>query len=138
MGRHRTRLTSRRHSAGSRQVGTIVKMKIRSISSRRAWQRLIPSIDREGRHDRLRAVEVVEWDWTEEELALIGTDCDRAIGRKEGKCTGVVQRVRIKLGIPGTICHWTEEDHSWLGTDTDCAIAEALGRTEEAVRVRRK
>jgi hypothetical protein len=49
-----------------------------------------------------------------------------------------VQRVRIKLGIPGTICHWTEEDHSWLGTDTDCAIAEALGRTEEAVRVRRK
>jgi hypothetical protein len=112
-------------------------MKIRSISSRRAWQRLIPSIDREGRHDRLRAVEVVEWDWTEEELALIGTDCDRAIGRKEGKSTGVVQRVRIKLGIPGTICHWTEEDHSWLGTDTD-RVAKTLGRSVEADGRRRQ
>jgi hypothetical protein len=49
-----------------------------------------------------------------------------------------VQLERIKLGIPGTNRHRTAEYDPWLGTDTDRDVAEALGRTEEAVRVRRR
>jgi hypothetical protein len=60
---------------------------------------------------------------------LIGTDNDRAIGRRLGN--------RSQLGIPGTIRHRTEEDHSWLGTDTD-RVAKTLGRSVEADGQRRQ
>jgi hypothetical protein len=69
---------------------------------------------------------------------LIGTNNDRAIGRKVGESTGVVQHKRTEFGIPGTIRRWTEDDDSWLSADTDSAVARALGRIEAAVTVRRK
>jgi hypothetical protein len=45
---------------------------------------------------------------------------------------------REQLGIPGTVVCWTRAEIAMFGTDTDRIIARLLGRTEVAVRVRRK
>ena len=49
-----------------------------------------------------------------------------------------VQSKREQLGIPAFVVRWTRAEIALLGTDTDRNIARLLGRTEEAVRVRRK
>jgi hypothetical protein len=38
--------------------------------------------------------------WTDEELALVGTDTDQAIAHKLGRTVAAVQKVRLRLGIP--------------------------------------
>ena len=57
-------------------------------------------------------LKVSGWDSTEEELAArsrTGVIAHRPQGGQES--TGVVQQMRIKLGIPGTIRHWTGDDN---------------------------
>ena len=81
--------------------------------------------------------------WTAEQVALLGTDCDKVIARRIGRTTAVVttQRVKRKIpafsGWPGGGPGWTAEELALLGTDTDEAVAEKIGRSASAVAQKR-
>jgi hypothetical protein len=48
------------------------------------------------------------------------------------------QRERGKLGSPSAVRYWTEDDDSCLGADSERAVFKVLGRTAEAVSLRRQ
>jgi hypothetical protein len=79
--------------------------------------------------------------WAAEELALLGTDCDRAVAARIGRTESGVRQMRTKSGIPparrtrstGPSVPWAAEELALLGTDCDRAVAARIGRTEDAV-----
>jgi transposase-like protein len=81
--------------------------------------------------------------WTEEQVALLGTDHDAVIAQKLGRTLGAVtsKRTQLKIrafsGSPGGGRAWTEEEIALLGTDTDETIAARIGRTTGAVAQKR-
>jgi hypothetical protein len=76
--------------------------------------------------------------WTEEEVALLGTDHDAAIAVRLGVARHVVENKRRRLGIPGIVERWTDEEVALLGTRTDREVASQLGRLTAAVRKKRQ
>ena len=75
--------------------------------------------------------------WTDEEIALLGTDHDSAIAERLGVAPYIVEGKRRRLGIPGVLDRWSPEEVALLGTAKDREIAEKLGKTTEAVRSKR-
>jgi hypothetical protein len=83
--------------------------------------------------------------WTENEIALLGTDTDKAIAAKIDRSPLCVTQKRHRLGIPAFYKptptykqkKWTTEDIALLGTDTDVAIAKKTGRTQPSVLQKR-
>jgi hypothetical protein len=81
--------------------------------------------------------------WTAEQLALLGTDHDKAIAKKLNRTRGAVttQRVKRKIpafsGSPGGGRAWTDEELALLGTDHDEVVAARIGRTPGAVSQKR-
>ena len=57
--------------------------------------------------------------WTDEEIALLGTDTDRAIANRLGLPKKVVTNERERLGIPGLSQRWKEHEIALLGTAPD-------------------
>lgn len=76
--------------------------------------------------------------WTDEEVALLGTDHDAAIAERLGVVRHVVENKRRRLGIPGIVERWTVEEVAMLGTAKDREIAVRIGRTAAAVRRKRE
>jgi len=77
------------------------------------------------------------------EIALLGTDTDRAIAKRLRRNPGTVDEKRRKLGIPPfckppEIRPFTSDEIALLGTDTDKAVAIVLGRSEKTVAFRRR
>jgi hypothetical protein len=80
--------------------------------------------------------------WTADQIALLGTDTDRAIGLILGRTPESIERYRNRLRIPAYIRRrphndWTAEEDALLGTDTDSAIGLILGRTPISIQRRR-
>ena len=75
--------------------------------------------------------------WTDEEIALLGTEYDSLIARRLGISTHVVEDKRRRLGIPPRRLRWTSEEVALLGTKTDREVAILLGRKVAAVRKKR-
>jgi hypothetical protein len=74
--------------------------------------------------------------WTEAEIALLGTDTDGAIARRLGLAKKRVSWKRAQLGIRSFAKlpdRWTEREIALLGTAPDPEIAKRLGRTPESV-----
>ena len=76
--------------------------------------------------------------WTDEEIALLGTDTDPAIAERLGIAPHVVEGKRRRLGIAGVVNRWTDAEIALLGTRTDREIAEILGRHTATVRQKRE
>jgi hypothetical protein len=78
--------------------------------------------------------------WSQQMLALLGTDSDRVIGEKLGISTSAVQSKRASLGIPH-FEPWSPEQLALLGQYSDATVAKMLGvgrRAVSAVRLYKK
>ena len=76
--------------------------------------------------------------WTDEEIALLGTDHDPVIAERLGVAPHVVEQKRRRLGIPGIVDRWSPAEIGLLGTAKDREIAERLRKTTAAVRRKRE
>jgi len=76
-------------------------------------------------------------EWTDEEIALLGTDTDPKIANIIGVQPHTVFEQRRRLGIPRIVRRWTEAECKLLGTDSDEDVARKLGRSECSVARRR-
>ena len=76
--------------------------------------------------------------WTEEELALIGTDSDKAVAKALGLPVNVVQYKRETLGISLLAQRWKKEEIALLGTAPDSQLARTLGKSSSAVQRKRE
>jgi hypothetical protein len=72
--------------------------------------------------------------WTERELAMIGTDSDRAVAEALGLPVGVVRYKREQLGILHFPEPWKETELRLLGTAPDSQLARTIGRSASAIR----
>jgi transposase-like protein len=138
VGGHATTKGSKRaNRAASQRGAAAAKAKVWTAKERRARSRL---------SKRLGLKPTGRWkgkEWTEEQLALLGTDHDEAIARKIGRTRGAGTSKRVALKIPaysgwaGGGRGWGEEEIALLGTGTDAAIARKIGRTWSAVMQKR-
>ncbi len=74
--------------------------------------------------------------WTDEEIALLGTDTDGAIAQRLGLVKKRVGWKRAQLGIPSFVSRperWTEREIALLGTASDPEVARKLGKSVTAV-----
>jgi hypothetical protein len=71
--------------------------------------------------------------WTEEELALIGTDSDKAVAQALGMPLNVVKQKRDKLGISLLAQRWKEHEIALLGTAPDSELARTLGKPTSVI-----
>lgn len=76
--------------------------------------------------------------WTDEEIALLGTDHDSVIGERLGIPTHTLENKRRRLRIPPNLRRWTDAEIALLGTRTDREAAAQLGRQTAAVRRKRE
>jgi hypothetical protein len=76
--------------------------------------------------------------WTDEEIALLGTDTDRAIAARLGVPLNAVKNKRARLDIPGLCQPWTADDLALLGTAPDAQLARTLGKSSSAIRRKRE
>lgn len=76
--------------------------------------------------------------WTEEQIALLGTDTDGAIAERLGIPPFKVENKRRQLGIPGFQEPWRPAEIALLGTMTDRRAAWLIARTTQAVRTKRE
>ena len=75
--------------------------------------------------------------WTDDEIALLGTQSDAAIARRLGVTEAVVYNQRRRLGVARPVERWSNDQMRLLGTATDAEIAHRLGKNEAAVRSKR-
>ena len=75
--------------------------------------------------------------WTGEELALLGTDTDRAIAQRLGIPMKVVRRERDRLGISGISQRWKEHEIALLGTAPDSQLVATIGKSASAITQKR-
>ncbi len=75
--------------------------------------------------------------WTKQEIALLGTDTDRAIGEQLGLSDTTVQAKRASLGIPH-IERWSPEQLDLLGQYSDGTVAKMLGMNTMKVKSMRR
>jgi len=79
-------------------------------------------------------------EWTERELALLGTKTDNEVARELGLAKGIVWKKRNQLGISTIFSSkrspvkWTPHILARLGNEPLQKIAEDIGVTREAVR----
>jgi len=71
--------------------------------------------------------------WTDEEIALLGTDTDRAIANVLGLPINVVKNKRDRLGISLLAQRWKEHEIVLLGTASDSELARKLGKSSSAI-----
>jgi hypothetical protein len=75
--------------------------------------------------------------WTNAEIALLGTDTDRAIARTLGLPMNIVRNERQRLGISALSQRWKEHEIALLGTARDSEVAHKLGKSASAVLQKR-
>jgi len=83
--------------------------------------------------------------WTEEELSLLSEELsDEQIANKTNRTVLAVKLRRAKWKLHTTTPYprnnvvWSEAEEAYLGAMSDTELAEVLGRTEDAVRMRRQ
>ena len=76
--------------------------------------------------------------WPDEDIALLGTKSDKAVGEILGLPEYVVVHKRRSLGIVASVLEpWREDEIRLLGTDIDRDVARTLGRSLSSVRTKR-
>lgn len=93
----------------------------------------------------------VKYDWSPENIALLGTISDAAVAERMGGKASTVMFKRQELGIKAykaPVSHikgkkrpnfnWTEEALSLIGTMTDAEVAKRLGLSNGAVSLKRR
>lgn len=81
--------------------------------------------------------------WNAGEIKLLGRWKDSEVGRRIGCPDYLVQRKRVRLGIPAwrpmpEYKLWTPAEDKLVGTMPDEKLAAQLSRTENAVKLRRR
>ena len=80
--------------------------------------------------------------WTDAEIALLGTDTDRAVAERTGRTETSVRMKRRELGIAAHARndprHWTKREINLLGTLPDREVAQRLGCTRLTVIRKRR
>jgi len=76
--------------------------------------------------------------WTDEQIALIGRDTDRAIANRLGLPRNVVKYKRARLGISRLPEPWKGHEIAVLGTAADSELARTLGKSPSAIRRKRE
>ncbi len=77
-------------------------------------------------------------DWSDEEIALLGTDTDRAIANILGLPMNIVRNKRKRLGISCLSQRWKEHEIVLLGTAPDSELARKLGKSSSAIARKRE
>jgi hypothetical protein len=75
--------------------------------------------------------------WTEHELAMIGTDSDRAVADALGLPINVVRAKRQSMGIPLLAKRWTEDEIALIGTTSDSELGRRIGKSQTVVTRKR-
>jgi hypothetical protein len=75
--------------------------------------------------------------WTEEELAIIGTDGDNAVANALGLPVNVVKHKRESLGISLLAKRWNQHEIALLGAAPDSQLARILGKSSSAIKRKR-
>jgi hypothetical protein len=75
--------------------------------------------------------------WTDDEIALLGTQSDGALAKLLRLPTHVVSAQRRRLGIRRIAPRWAAAQIALLGTATDAEVGRKLGKTVGAVRTKR-
>ena len=68
---------------------------------------------------------------------LLGRANDLEIAKRHGRDQSLVQKGRMKLGIPSTKRGWSAEEIAQLGGELDSVLARRFGRTEKAILSKR-
>jgi hypothetical protein len=76
--------------------------------------------------------------WTEEELALLGTDSDKLVAKALGLPVNIVKNKRESLGISLLAQRWNGEQIALLGTAPDGQLALTLRKSPSAIRRQRE
>ena len=76
--------------------------------------------------------------WTEEEIALLGTESDGAVARRLGLPQYTIENKRRRLRLPSLPRCWTRKDIALLGTAIDREVGHKLGKSGAAVRRKRE
>jgi hypothetical protein len=76
--------------------------------------------------------------WTEEEIALLGTDTDRTIARILGLPINVITNKRARLGITCLGQRWKDHEIALLGTAPDSQLVRKLGKSSSAIHRKRE
>lgn len=76
--------------------------------------------------------------WTDDEIALLGTDTDRAIANALGLPINVITNKRARLGISCLAQRWKEHEIALIGTAPDSQLARTLGKSASAIRRKRE
>jgi len=76
--------------------------------------------------------------WSEQEIALLGTDSDPKIARRLGLSNYAVFDKRRSLGIPRPPQRWTEAEIGLLGTASDGEVARRIGKKASTVKFKRE
>ena len=102
-----------------------------------------------GNERRRRGIEPVNprrtFEWSDDMIALLGTDSDRAIGERLGLPSSTVARKRWVLGIPSYYpsrsaargFRWQARHLALLGTMTDREVARRIGISKTTVAEKR-
>lgn len=101
----------------------------------------IPQGVQGGRYGPSIRVPIKSRQWTEEEIALLGTLTDNQVARRIGDISYIaVQKKRRALGIPpAKPVHppWTSEQIAMLGVLSDAELAQRTGRSSKAISQKR-
>ena len=76
--------------------------------------------------------------WTDQELALIGSDSDRAVAEQLELPIKVIKQKRESLKIPLLAQRWKEHEIALFGTAPDSKIARMFGKSSSAVQRKRE
>jgi hypothetical protein len=76
--------------------------------------------------------------WTDDEIALLGTDTDKAIATRLGIPRNVVKYKRERLGIARLREPWKPHEIALLGTASDAQVGRTLGKSAAVIRRKRE
>jgi hypothetical protein len=79
----------------------------------------------------------LNYNWTTDKVALLGTVSDHALAKRWGLWAGLVRAKRVSLDI-ATFRVWDDAKVALLGKHTDIEVARMLGMAYQGVRSRRK
>jgi hypothetical protein len=77
-------------------------------------------------------------EWSEEEVALIGTGSDKTVAKELGLAVAVVKHKRERLGISLLALRWKDHEIPLLGTAPDSQLAKTLGKSISVVKRKRE
>ncbi len=76
--------------------------------------------------------------WTDEQIAMLGTVSDAVVAERLGCSNTTVYKKRTELGIAPVRHRWTAEEIALLGRISDFEVAKRVGLSAKTVNLKRR